>query len=902
MNKNPQKSINIEDSFLLKKGLSDEEVSIQIKNKLSNRPIWDFWSSYFVIVIKNLFNWFNIILFGVAIAFLILGVGFGNSEFGISKYAFLIIVFINLIIGVYQECKAKRTLNKLRIVNTPKIKVLRCGEIVEIMTDDIVENDLILVERGIQIPVDGIILDGFLALNESMLTGEQIEKKKTVGDMVFGGTIVNEGTAKIKVTAVGKKTYSNKLKKEIQKQEKPKSEMVRGVHVIVLMLSLLIIPFACVTGYTAYQNIISHGLTITNSSIQSIAVEIGTTIVGAIPTGLVLLTSTRCALSIISLYKKNTAIRELRAVEGLAYSKVVCLDKTGTLTTGKMVLNSTQFIYSNSSYVVERLKSVLALVPDNSESINALRREFKNDGSNLNAKEIVPFNSKIKYSGCVFEDEPDFLFALGAPSFLLDNSFKSLLKEMDSKAKQGYRIMVFVKKNIKTNEVIPLCYLVLSDEIRPYVKDAIEHLIKSNVELKIFTGDNPLTASYIAKRLGFVGAENYVDLTGVKDEDLPTLIKDKVVFGRCTPEQKKLLVQAIQKQGKKVTMVIDGLNDLLACKASDCSVAISHEGAAPAVSQVADVTIMDGSFIHMPEIIKEGRKSVNDIERSSTLFLMKSFLALGLSGFSPLFGHLPYSIEGLYLVTWFITGLGGFLLGLEDTNDEIKVKFFTNVLSKSIPSSLFLLVVVVTVQSLVFTNIIPYAIVETRYGATLMEEIKYDSGSKLSYNDFQTLYNSLVLSGQISSQDFYRNIIVLEEPLAILSCVIASFAVLLKTIMPLNKFRIFAFGVVVFCVLFFLLLIPNFFLGVDSVPKDVRMKPILLFGKNSCLYYLSVEVPLAWIWLLFLFIFSYPILSIISNLSNRFIFHTTTKLERIFTKIDLKNDDSLKNSFKFLSK
>lgn len=215
MNKNPQKSINIEDSFLLKNGLSNEKVSIQIKNKLSNRPIWDFWSSYFVIVIKNLFNWFNIILFGVAIAFLILGVGFGNSEFGISKYAFLIIVFINLIIGVYQECKAKRTLNKLRIVNTPKIKVLRGGEIVEIMTDDIVENDLILVERGIQIPVDGIILDGFLALNESMLTGEQIEKKKSVGDMVFGGTIVNEGTAKIKVTAVGKKTYSNKLKKEI---------------------------------------------------------------------------------------------------------------------------------------------------------------------------------------------------------------------------------------------------------------------------------------------------------------------------------------------------------------------------------------------------------------------------------------------------------------------------------------------------------------------------------------------------------------------------------------------------------------------------------------------------------------------------------------------------------------
>lgn len=901
-NKLNRRRTEIDDATLLQGGLSSEMVQRQAKSGLSNKPGFDFHTSYTLIVLKNIFNWFNIILFTVAIIFVVLGVGFGDSHYGITKYAFLIIVIINLIIGIYQECKAKRTLEKLKLVNTPKARVIRDGKEIKINVDELVENDLLLVERGMQIPVDGVVLSGNLSMNESMLTGEQIEKKRVVGDLVYGGTIVNEGKAKIKITAVGKKTYANRLKKDLSKQAKPKSEMVTGVHVIVMMLSILIIPFACVTGYTAYQTLIQHGQALDNNAVQTIAVEIGTTIVGAIPTGLVLLTSTRCALSIISLFKKNTAIRELRAVEGLAYSKVVCLDKTGTLTTGKMNWYQTHFFINDEEYVTDKLARVLAGVPDNSETINALRRHYPYYGQET-PKDVIPFNSKIKYSGCEFEDEKGYLFALGAPSYLLDDSFASVKKEVDMMARQGYRVLTFVKKNRKNGKVTPLCNLCLVDEIRPHVVEAIRNLVESNVQLKIISGDNPLTASAIAARLGIPNAEKYLDLTGYESSKVKESVNDTVVYGRATPEQKKDIVQALQEQGLRVTMVIDGLNDLLASKASDCSVAISHAGGAPAVSQVADVTILDGDFKHMPEIIKEGRKSVNDMQRSATLFLMKSFLALGLAAFSPIFGHLPYSIEGLYLVTWFVTGLGGFVLGLEDTNEEIKGKFLPNVMSNSIPSALFLLMVVISVQLMVHFNGVGYALIQPRGNAELDQffvQKGYVLGQSISYNEFQNLYSEWMKSGHTSS--IYMNMFVLEEPLAIISCVIASLAVLVRTVMPLNKFRIFSMSLVVICILGFLCLMPNYFLGVDSVPKELRMKIIFLFGQNSALYWLFTKYMISWIWLLCLILLSFPILSLMQNFSDRYIFKKTDKFGKLFECVDFKTDDSLKNSFKFLYK
>lgn len=904
-NKLGRKRIDIEDSVLLKDGLSTAQVQRQVKNHLSNKPQWDFSNSYLMIVLKNIFNWFNVILFGVAIVFVVMGVGFGDSQYGITKYAFLIIVIINLLIGIYQECKAKRTLEKLRFVNTPKAKVFRNGKVEKIPVDDLVENDLLLVERGMQIPVDGVVIEGSLVMNESMLTGEQIEKKRGFGDLVYGGTIVNEGLAKVRITAVGRKTYANRLKKDLSKQAKPKSEMVTGVHVIVMMLSILIIPFACITGYTAYQTLMMHGQSLDRAGMQTMAVEIGTTIVGAIPTGLVLLTSTRCALSIISLFKKNTAIRELRAVEGLAYSKVVCLDKTGTLTTGKMNWYQTTFLHKDEEYVVDRLRRVLAGVPDNSETINALRRHYPYYGQDK-PKDVIPFNSKIKFSACEFADEKGQLFELGAPSFLLGDEFAHVKKEVDVLAKQGYRVMAFVKKNRKNGRVVPLCILCLDDELRPNVREAIANLLEANVQLKIISGDNPLTASAIAARLGIPNAENYMDLTGMDLGKVRESVNDTVVYGRATPEQKKDIVQALQEQGLRVTMVIDGLNDLLASKASDCSVAISHSGGAPAVSQVADVTILDGDFKHMPEIIKEGRKSVNDMERSATLFLMKSFLALGLAAFSPIFGHLPYSIEGLYLVTWFVTGLGGFVLGLEDTNEEINGKFLPTVMSNSIPSSIFLLMVVISVQLMVYFNGVGYAILQPRGDSTLNNffiDNGYDVGRQITYNEFQELYGKWIAMGEgYDSNSFYMNLFVLEEPLAIISCVIASLAVLVRTVMPINKFRIFAMSLVVICILGFLCLMPNYFLGVDSVPKELRTNVIWLFGKDSSLYWLITKYTLAWVWLLCLLVLSFPTLSLMQNFSDRFIFKKTKKFGKLFTTVDLKNDDSLKNSFRFLYK
>lgn len=899
-----RKDIFVEADTFLEDGLSSKKVLEKEKEGKVNTPKKIWTNSVLFIVLRNLLNWFNIILLAVAIFFLSYGVGFPGSDYGLSKYAFLIPVALNFLIGIYQEIKAKRTLDKVSIINTPDAKVLRDGKELSISSQKIVEGDLLVVERGEQIPVDGTIVEGNLSLNESLLTGEQKEQKKGVGEKVLGGTIIDEGKAKIVVTAVGKDTYSNTLKKELSRQQKPQSEMTNGVQRIVLVLSLLIIPFALITAFTAYRTYSALGQGLTNAVIQAMAVEVGTTVVGAIPTGLVLLTSTRCALSIISLYKKKTTIRELRAVEGLAFSSVVCMDKTGTLTTGRMRVKEVRYLKNGDpAHIQTRLKDVLNNVPDNSETITAMRKKFKGEKTSK-VKEVIPFNSKIKYSGCVFEEEPS-LFALGAPSFLLTD--KEVLREVESLAKKGLRVLAFVQKDLSNGAVTPLCLIVLQDEIRPHTKDAIKDLLASDVVLKLISGDDPVTVSAIASDLGMMGSDRSIDMSKVQeDEDYVSLVREKVIFGRSTPEQKKKLIQALQKDGKKVTMVVDGLNDLLASKASDCSVCIAHEGGASAVSQVADVTILDGDFIHMPQIIKEGRKSVNNMERSATLFLMKSFLALGLSAFSPMFGHLPYSIEGLYLVTWFVTGLGGFMLGLEDNNEVIHGRFMKTVLSRSIPTSVFLLVVVLGVQMVVMAGGLPYAVVQTRYGEGLSSSILqqgYNLNSTLDFNQFQRLYGDLVISGEMTQELFYKNLVVLEEPLAILCCLIGAYAVLLRSTLPVNKFRLLALGVSLFLCLFFLFLMPNYFLGVDTVAKDVRSQPIWLFDRNtSSLYFVLTVGNAGWLYFLGTLLLSYPLVSFMTAFSDRYVFRTTDTFGRLFSMVDLKKDDSLKNSFKFLSK
>lgn len=889
----------IDEDYYKNNGLTLKQVEFLKKNKFTNTFRKNLTESYLWIILRNIFNWFNIILISLAIVFLIVGVGYKNSEYGVTKYMFLLPVAINITIGLVQEIKAKKTVDKLKILNIPKVKVIREGQELLIEQEEVVLFDLVVLERGVQVPVDGIILDGFLSLNESLLTGEQKEKKHGIDENILAGTIVNSGNAKIKALAVGEETYSFKLKNDIVKQRKPKSEMTNGVKILVLALSILVIPFAIITGYTAYNNFIGTDKIdinyISSYVTQNIAVEVGTTIIGAIPTGLVLITSARCAVSILELYKKNMSIKDLSAVEGLAYSNVVCFDKTGTLTTETMKLESIDFFDNDPNSVKEYLSVLIKNVPDNSETINAIRRYIDVE-SNLNVKDIIPFSSTTKFSGCHFEDD-NYLYALGAPQFLLGKN-DPILEIVKKEAEKGLRVLVFIKKDNGEN-IYPLALIKLSDEIRPNAYKSLELLVKSNVQVKIISGDDPLTVSYIAKRLNLPGWDKIVNMQEIgPDADLTKLVTENTIFGRTTPEQKRDLIVALNKAGKKTTMVIDALNDLLAAKAANCSICIAHKSGASAATQISDVTILDGDFDHLPDLIKEGRKCINSMERSSTLFLMKSFMTLGLSAFSPLFGHLPYSIEGLYVVTGCIIGLGGTLLGLEDTNEEIKGHFLKNVLSKAIPAGLFMCIPVITVQFFCFYNVFPYAIYQTRFEGVL-EDVSL-LGKTIPFKEFNVMLKEATIAGKEVRDALLNTTIVLEEPVCILTACIASMAVMFRTCMPLNKYRLMILGICFSFALISIIVFPNIFLGMDYISSEHKYSFVWIFSKDSNIYYIG-GYPLIYSWLIVFFIVSFPLYSLFRNFSDRFIFRTTTKFEKIFQKVDFSKDDSIHSSFESYS-
>lgn len=865
----------------LETGLTDLQVLKRKRLGLDNVAGSRFSHSYFFIVFKNIFNWFNLILFGVAVAFLILGVGFpGQSEYGITKYGFLIPVLVNLFIGIFQECKAKKVTDKLRILNVPKIKVIRNSLEQVVKSSDVVTDDLIVLESGMQVPVDGKIIRGTIATDDSLLTGEQKERTKSVGDKVYAGTIVISGIAHLQAEAVGKSTYAQRLRVALAKEKKPHSDMTRGVQIFVFALSVLIIPMATIVGVYAY---------LAGQTGQDVAVQVGTTIVGAIPTGLVLLASGRCALSIISLFREKTSVKELRSVEGLALSTVVCLDKTGTLTTGKMEVDGIDWLGNRPAQLLPFLASVLAEVPDRSETVMALRKAYAVERP-YRATRVIPFDSRIKYSGCVFLNDPNFFYALGAPQFLLGgDSF--LFDRIEEKAKEGLRVMAFVKRPADDpRKVIPLCLIYLKDQIRPSAPKIIQRLVESGVQIRIISGDDPVTVSAIAKRIGIPGYDKCVSMAGMDKWQSGAAARSQVIFGRANPEQKSYIVHALQEQGHKVAMVIDALNDILAAKAADCSICISHEGGASAAAQVADVTILDGDFSHMPSIIKEGRKSVNNMERAATLFLMKSFLSLAMAASFPVFGHLPYSIEGLYLVTWFVTGIGGFLLGLEDSNDPVHGHFVPNVLSRALPAGLFIFLAVLTVQILTKVGLLPYAYVHARFGNALFEGLA--TGDWLSYSEF----TERVAAYPSSYDAIMSSVFLIEEPLAILTASLAALAVMVKVCSPLTKFRFLCLGVSVFITAFAILVAPMYFLGADSVPNGYK-GVYVPFYSSDCVLSVLFTFPLAWQWLVGLALCATPIYALVDELSTAFVFRTKDRFEWPLKVKGLSGDHSIRDSF-----
>lgn len=696
----------------LNSGLSKEEVDTRKKAGLSNvvkKP----YRGFFQILANNLFTFFNVILIMIAAAFLITSTllnSFGYHEaveeyFGISKYFFLIAIILNTIIGTIQEYHSTRVISKLEIVTESGCQGMRDGKIVTLKSHEIVRDDVLYVTSGEQALVDMVIEEGDLEVDESLLTGESEPVKKHKGDSILAGSIVMVGAAKCYAVKVGAETYSSKLTAKVRSLSNHKSQLMADITKIIRRLSILLVLVVLITLITMIVKVAVHGGDPAYWDVESIEecptlsspstwahiiVTCGSFAVGVIPTGLVLLTSITLAESVIKLARKKTMIQGLYSLENLSRVDILCLDKTGTLTDGSMKVVGLKS-YAPVKEVKEKIRDLLgSSLPLNMTSEALLAEYGKNEGVEILS--TVPFSSKRKCSGIVYPNG-DKLY-LGAPEFLLHEDNENLAYAQ-ARAKEGKRVLA-----LTLNDEL-WAYFVLSDNLRPSSNEILSFFYRNNVDIKIISGDNPLTVSKIAEQAGVYNADRVISLEGVELEKIPELVERYTVFARVSPEQKQAIVEALQQKGHKVGMTGDGVNDILALRKADA--AISFQKASDAAKSCADVILLDNDFARLTDVVAEGRRVIHNVERSSSMFIMKSLFVFLLC-FILIFiekGQFWYSLETLYMLELVVLGFGGVLLSLENNTATIEGNFLAKVTMKALVSA-FLILFAALVPILVF--------------------------------------------------------------------------------------------------------------------------------------------------------------------------------------------------------
>lgn len=689
-------------------GLTAEEVEERNAQGLTNRADIDTGKTTAQIIRSNLFTYFNLI-------FLILGVLLCL----VSSYrnlTFLPVIIGNTVIGIVQELRAKRTLDKMNMLNVPHAIVVRDRIQSRIPSEELVQDDVIILNAGDQICADARVLQGTISVNESLLTGEADEIRKDPGSALLSGSFVISGQCYAKLECVGEASYISRLTAQAKALGSgEQSEMIRSINQLVKWVGILIIPVGGVLFSQAY---FINGETIRTSIVSMIAA-----IIGMIPEGLYLLTTAALALSTIRLAGKNVLLHDMKSIEALARVDVLCVDKTGTITEpgmqvvkllprGANELPKPEDSCPAPLQIFSRLLADYAqAIPDSNATMEAIRKytaalfppadtcpenaplEQNNapDSHSRTPQSILPFSSSRKYSAVLFSDGE---YVLGAPEFVLREGYSAISPEIAPYLKKGYRVLVLGKCHAEElseelpETVEPLGYIILSNPIRANAPETFAYFKDQGVHVKVISGDNPETVSEVARRAGIEGAEQFVDtLTLQSEEDLAAAAEKYTVFGRVTPRQKQLLVQALQKSGHTVAMTGDGVNDILAMKDADCSVAMAS--GSEAAAQAAQVVLLDSDFAHMPNVVWEGRRVVNNIQRSASLFLVKNIFSLLLALFSAILA-ITYPLEPsqISLISLFTIGLPGFLLALEPNRDRIEGHFIRNILLKALPAGL----------------------------------------------------------------------------------------------------------------------------------------------------------------------------------------------------------------------
>ena len=706
----PKKSVNTKVerfSPKLNKGLTANQVQTRFTQFLFNDTNKKYSRSYASIFIGNICTFFNLLCLFAAIALLL-----ANTQ-GLSNYLVLVITTANIVIGIIQEIRSKLAIDKLSILANNTVKAIRDGETVEIPVQEIVLDDVIILELGSQVPADVILAEGSVEVNESLLTGESVAIKKEIADLLYAGSFIASGSGKFRVEKVGKETYLEKLTSKAKKYKRPNSELMNSTKFIIKCVSLLIIPIAIGTFLTTLHNI-NHAdeafqKVIAGIFSQEVSYAIQrtcTVVIGMIPSGMLLLTSLALALGIVRLAKSQTLVQDMYSLEMLARVNVLCLDKTGTITDGRMRVNDTVILNTVGDYSLNDLMgSMLRELDGNNQTSIALYNHFGfNDKFSATAK--IPFSSKRKLSAVTFDEGGTF--AMGAPEFVLKPYPAKVEKLVKQYAQMGLRVIVLAHSpspivGDKLPAVMkPLAIISIADNVREDAVDTIKWFKENDVDVKVISGDNPVTVSEVAKRAGIANAEKFISLDGLNDSEVENVANKYTVFGRVSPEQKAILVRSIKSHGNTVAMTGDGVNDILALKEADC--AISVASGSEAARNVSHLVLMDNNFNSMPKVVAEGRRVINNIKNSSSLYLMKTLFTAILAFICICMGQ-PYLFmpQNMLLLEVAIIAAPSFFISLQPNKERVQGKFISHVLSGAVSGATLM---IICVMAMFLTNVI----------------------------------------------------------------------------------------------------------------------------------------------------------------------------------------------------
>lgn len=786
-------------------GLTNEQVQERIAEGKVNVNENPNTRTYKQIILENTLTFFNFL--NIALLVLVLFVrSYKNSMF-------MGIILINTVIGIIQEIRAKKTIDKLAILTESKTVVLREGKKWSISTEKLVLDDLIFLKTGDQVPADVKVLEGTVEVNESLLTGESDNLSKSQGDELFSGSFVTSGEACCQVIHVGKDNYASQITSEAKEFKRHNSELRNSLNAILKVISIIIVPLGAMLFYKQYMIV---GDTLKDSVVNMVAA-----VLGMIPEGLVLLTSVALTLGSMVLATKKTLVQELYCIETLARVDTLCLDKTGTITEGTMKVEDVQLYDTAQTTVVqhtakfdpetgEPVQNVSALKPEvtvsaekengqiqetvNSETVSqeerqklqeidhimgnmmsvlhdqnatadALRKRFpsKNDLKLIHA---IPFSSDRKYSGAVFEGRGTYL--MGAAQFLFPEGNEELLEHCSSYAQEGYRILVLAHSEQETKGterptgLEPLGLFLITDVIREEAPDTLAFFDSQGVDLKVISGDDPVTVSAIAKKAGLKNANHYIDATTIKtSEEMQRAVAECSVFGRVTPQQKKQMVQALQSQKHTVAMTGDGVNDVLALKEADCSIAMA--AGSDAAKNIANVVLLDSNFGAMPHIVNQGRRVVNNIRSAASMFLIKTIFSVLLSLITIFFGDAyPFEPIQMSLISACAVGIPTFLLTQENNYNKIDHTFLRHVFMNAFPAA-------VTITGCVFTIMLVcqdvyHSNVMLNTACVLVTGWNYMSALRTVYSPLNT-YRKVIIYGMQFA--FFISAVVLQNLLTL---------------------------------------------------------------------------------------------------------------------------------------